>query len=94
MPQYYFHIRQSDLLLEDPDGTELPDIQAARLVAIEGVRDLVAERLRQARQVEPHSVVIAGEDGKSLVEVTFLEVLQELMPAFIPPAQSDRGQVT
>jgi hypothetical protein len=29
MPRYYFHIRNGSDLDEDPEGTELPDINAA-----------------------------------------------------------------
>ncbi|MFN7026234.1 MAG: DUF6894 family protein [Pseudorhizobium sp.] len=88
MPRYYFHIRQCGLI-EDPDGTQLHDIEAARAIAIEGIRDLVAESLRQGRRVEPDAVAIADEDGAILSVVTFREVLQELIPAYFQPSQDD-----
>ena len=43
MPLYYLHIRNGDKLEVDPDGTELPDLEAAFAEAVKVARELVDE---------------------------------------------------
>nr|WP_321182289.1 hypothetical protein [Methylobacterium sp. Leaf122] len=38
MPRFFFHIRDGATLIEDPDGSELPDLAAAREEAAQGAR--------------------------------------------------------
>ena len=45
MPQYYRHIWQGDQLIQDTDGVELADLDAARADALEGIRDILAEAI-------------------------------------------------
>ena len=39
MPLYYLHIRNGDKLEVDPDGTELPDLDAAFSEAVKVARE-------------------------------------------------------
>jgi hypothetical protein len=43
------HIRQGDRLIEAPEGIELPDLDAARAEAINGVRACLAEAIGKGR---------------------------------------------
>ena len=54
MPLYYFHIRHRNELEVDPDGTELPDLDAALTEALLVARELTAE--------------IPGYDGSPVIE--------------------------
>ena len=54
MPLYYLHIRNGEKLEVDPDGTELPDLDAAFAEAMKVARELageVADLLIFTRQV-------------------------------------------
>ena len=42
MPRYYFHIQNGSDLEEDPEGTELPDINAAHAEALIVTQELAA----------------------------------------------------
>jgi hypothetical protein len=42
MPRYYFHICNGTGFVEDEEGRELPDLDAARSVAIAAARDIMA----------------------------------------------------
>jgi hypothetical protein len=42
MPVYYFHLQSGDCVTEDPDGTELPDLQMARQYAVFAAKELLA----------------------------------------------------
>jgi hypothetical protein len=79
MVRFYFHIIDK-MRLEDPDGTELPDVNAAIISAREDVRLLISERIRSGRVLGPAIMVIADETGAELASVSFKEVLQESAP--------------
>jgi hypothetical protein len=48
MPAYYFHIRDNGTLIKDPDGLELPDLEAARAEC----KRLILSILREEQTVE------------------------------------------
>ncbi len=47
MPKYYLHIQQGDQLLQNLDGIECPDVEAARAEAVAGIRDILAEAIKR-----------------------------------------------
>lgn len=76
MPRYYRHIRHCDQLLEDPEGIELPDLDAARSEALDGIRDLLAEAIKHgADDLLGDAIVIADETGRELMTIPFIEAL-------------------
>jgi hypothetical protein len=79
MSKFYFHLRDGTLL-EDPDGSELPDLAAALESAKEDVRVLISERIRSGRVLSPAVICIADETGAELASVSFNDVLQDLVP--------------
>jgi hypothetical protein len=76
MPRYFFHIRSSDGIIQDPDGTELPDIDAARMEAELSARDLLADLLRQGIRLDGQMFEISDSDGKVLETLPFRKVLR------------------
>jgi hypothetical protein len=76
MPRYYCHIRQGDRLIEDPDGIERPDLDAARAEALDGVRGLIGEAIRYGRDDWlDEAIVITDETGRELMTIPFIEAL-------------------
>jgi hypothetical protein len=47
MPRYYFHICNGNGFVEDEEGQELPDLEAARAVALNCARDIMAADVRR-----------------------------------------------
>lgn len=45
MPRFYLHLRDGDRVLEDPDGSDLLDVEAAQKEAIESARYILPEKL-------------------------------------------------
>jgi hypothetical protein len=43
MPHFFLHIRDRDGLTADPEGTGLPDLEAARTDALAAAREILAE---------------------------------------------------
>ena len=68
MPLYYLHIRNGDKLEVDPDGTELPDLNAAVAEALKVARELLGEvnDLRRDAVIE-----IADGAGRTVLTVPF-----------------------
>lgn len=76
MPRYYLHIRQGDQLIEDPEGVERPDLDAARAEAVNGIRDLIGAAIRQGQDDWLNDgIVIADETGRELMTIPFIEAL-------------------
>ena len=46
MPRFYFHLRDHTDSVIDPEGQELPDLQAAERVALEAARDTLSQEMK------------------------------------------------
>ena len=47
MPRYYFHICNGSGFVEDEDGQELPDLEAARAFAVRSARSIMASDVQR-----------------------------------------------
>jgi hypothetical protein len=48
MPHFYLHVCNGNGFTEGEEGAELPDVEAARMRAVAGLRDLLASELATA----------------------------------------------
>lgn len=76
MPRYYFHIRTADAFIRDPDGSDLSDLDAARVEAGESARHLLAELLRNGQVLDGQVFEISDEAGTILERVPFRSVIR------------------
>ena len=76
MPSFYFHIRVGGHLFEDPDGSYLPDFEAARAEALAAARQGIAERIRAGEVVDGQPFEIWDAYGRLLAIVPFRDALQ------------------
>ena len=76
MPRFFLHIRDAGEFIEDPDGSELPDLAAARVEATAGAREIVASRVRAGEAIfGPHFDICDGA-GLSLSTVSYRDVVR------------------
>lgn len=76
MPRFYFHLL-NDIDVPDEEGTELPDLVAARAQAIEQARGMIGETVKtEARIVLSHRIQIEDADGRVLDTVVFRDILR------------------
>ena len=75
MPRYFFHIRNSKHV-DDEEGRQLPDLDAAREFALEGARDLVCADIRKGWLNLDHFMEVADDTGAVLLRLTFREAFQ------------------
>jgi hypothetical protein len=73
MSMYYFHIRDGDKFEVDPDGTELPDIDAAHAEALKVAHEL----LREVANLGQKAVIeIADEHGRTVLTMPLSDALR------------------
>jgi hypothetical protein len=71
MPRYFFHLR-NDLDVPDPEGKELPDLDAARAQALAFAVDMAAASVLEHRKLNlQHRIDVEDETGAILLTVTF-----------------------
>ncbi len=74
MPRYRFHIH-NDLEVEDHEGTELSDLDAARRFAVRNARELICDSVREGHIDLRHHIEVADEAGARLFILTFGEAI-------------------
>lgn len=75
MSVFYFHVRDGDWMVEDPDGAELPDLAAARAKAATAIRQAVSRPSSAGRDLGRRLFEIADARGRLLATVAFRDVV-------------------
>jgi hypothetical protein len=81
MVRFYFHQRTRNGLVEDPDGSELPDLEAAIAEALVAARHLWAEAILQQLDRAGESFEITDARGNILTSVFLRDALPESLRA-------------
>ena len=63
MPRFFLHIDDGTQRIEDEEGSDLPDLAAARNEALHAARQLWAAAIRDGRDLGTGGFLIAGGDG-------------------------------
>lgn len=71
MARFYFHRRNGAGLFKDPDGSDLPDLDAARAEALEAARQLWAAAIIVQRDLSDDSFEITDDHGRHLMSPPF-----------------------
>jgi hypothetical protein len=75
MPRFYFHLR-NDLSVDDEEGMELPDVEAARERAEKYALDMSAASVLEHRKINlHHAIIVADDTGQNILTVEFGDVL-------------------
>jgi len=74
MPRFFIHVRHGDALSEDPEGSELPNFEAARDEAWAAARELVADQLRE-NKFSNGQLEVWDDAGRKLTTVPFDAVI-------------------
>lgn len=74
--RYFLHLRDGTFI-EDPDGSELPDFEAAREFALHSARELWSQALFKDRDLSDAAFKIADATGARLAVVPFTEALPQ-----------------
>jgi hypothetical protein len=74
VPRYFFHV-YDDVIAQDDEGAELPNLAAARLNALVGARDLISEQVKRGYIVLSHWIDVVDEQGEKVLTVTFKDAV-------------------
>lgn len=61
MPRSFLHIRSGNELIEDPERSVLPDVEAAREEALASARDILAASLEAGNVLDDQVIKIVDE---------------------------------
>jgi hypothetical protein len=70
MPRFYFNLREDGRVVEDDEGTDLPDLAAAKLEATETATAMAREHLRNSGEL----IVEVRDERRKPVVVVSVEV--------------------
>jgi hypothetical protein len=76
--RYYFHVRDGECLIPDREGSELPNLNAARDEAWLSARDFAIDSLRGGAAVNGRQIEITDEAGLVLATLPVRDVTQPL----------------
>jgi hypothetical protein len=82
MARFYFHLQDGDKLVQDPEGSDLPDVDAAKREALLAARDILSDAIKAGKPKVPDAFVIADEAGRKLDVVPLAAVLPEPLKKF------------
>jgi hypothetical protein len=74
LPRYFFHVFD-DIIAQDEEGVELPNLAAARLQAVKGARDLMTEQVRHGHLELSHWIDVTDERGDKVLTITFRDAV-------------------
>jgi hypothetical protein len=77
MARFYFSLLKGADIAEDLEGTELPGLQEAKVMARRTLRELIADAVKSGSAQSVEAVAISDESGKKLVEIAARDVLPE-----------------
>ena len=73
MPLFFFHVCNGNGFTEDEEGRELADEAEARVAALAGARDIMAEEMRSG-QLNPASFIeVEDSEHRHLFTLAFSE---------------------
>jgi hypothetical protein len=75
MPMFYFNVHDSDVLMSDDEGTDLPDVAAAREHATVVAKEIMFRRDQMMdRDWSRWKMSVHDDEGSELLEFTFSDV--------------------
>lgn len=75
MPRFFFHICNGTGFIEDEEGQELPDVEAARAEAVKGARSIMATDVQRGELDLSSFIEVQGDDGALIFTLNFTEAV-------------------
>lgn len=75
MPRFFFHVCNGTGFVQDEEGQELPDVDAARLVAIRSARDIMASDVQRGMLDLSSFIEIEDGDRRLVQTLSFAEAV-------------------
>jgi len=74
---FLFNFSRGGAIAQDREGLDAPDLEAARAMAIQSVREILADNIK-ANAADPiETVIVTDESGAELLTIRARDVLPE-----------------
>ncbi|SHN83964.1 DUF6894 family protein [Bradyrhizobium erythrophlei] len=91
MPRFHFNSLTGDMFLPDPEGEELPNLDAARDVAEQSAREALIEAVKTG-DTAPDCILVADDEGNEVATVFLKDLLDADVRFLSPTARRSRNQ--
>ena len=75
MPRFYFRVCNGTGFVQDEEGQELPDIEAARLAAVRSARDIMSADVQRGILDLSSFIEVEDTGGALVLSLTFSQAL-------------------
>ena len=76
MPHFFLHIRDGDRWIEDREGIDFAELDAAKAEATSAARELLAERMKAGQAIDGQKFEICDASGRKHAEVFFRDAFR------------------
>ena len=76
MPTFFFDLIKHNDVIEDDQGQDLPDIEAAKLEGLASARELIADAAKKGILATSPVFRIRNESGDVLATIPFKDILK------------------
>jgi hypothetical protein len=75
MVRFYLHLQTDGAIWKDPEGVDLPHLDAARQEAIKAAREMAAAAVRAGSETSPDNILITDAKGVVLTAVSLADMI-------------------
>jgi len=76
MNRYFFDVIDDDVVAEDPEGAEFPDLDAVREEALGAARELLCEDVEAGRPVDRRYIQVRDASGQVFFKTPLIAALK------------------
>ncbi len=80
MPRYFFHLRDGEDILLDPEGRELNHPGALEQMALNEARSIISDDVRSGRITLIQRIDVENEAGQLIHSLRFVDAVRIVMP--------------
>ena len=75
MQRFFFNFLSGDLMAQDPEGTELANLEDAKQMALASAREVLANNIKSGSVTPLVAVIVTDESGKELLTIRAKDIL-------------------
>ena len=75
MPRFYFHLHECGTIIDDPEGSELADVDAARDKAVAEARQVMSSEVLEGRLCLGCCIIVEDGGHHELLRIPFREAI-------------------
>jgi hypothetical protein len=77
MARFFFHLKRGDEIIEDDEGTDLPNTAEARERALQSAREILTEAIKGGWELYADALIVTDDQGEPVAFVPLVEALPQ-----------------